>query len=251
MERPNWNELLSNALTQPGRLSEAYSVFYDYSLGNALLAARQLHQRNLPISPIATYKKWQELGRNVKKGEKALALIMPITIKDDDEGSRTFFVLKNNWFALNQTEGGEYKQKPVASAWNKASALSELGINEREFLCASGNTQGYAMPNEKTFAVNPLAALPWKTTFHELAHCLLHSADALLSDNAELSKCVKEIEAECVAYLCCATLNLPGLEESRGYIQAWLKNGDVDLGKSAQRIFNAANKILKAGNNYQ
>jgi hypothetical protein len=41
-------------------------------------------------------------------------------------------------------------------------------------------------------------------------------------------------------------LGLPGLIESRGYIQSWLSGSEI-TDKSAQRIFGAADKILKAG----
>ena len=117
----DWNSLFEQALTLPGVMSKAYSAFYEYSIGNAFLAASQLLDRQLPISPIASYKKWLELGRQVKKGEKAIALVMPVTVKSKskDEGKegessneacaqpkgsgRTIFILKNNWFALCQT----------------------------------------------------------------------------------------------------------------------------------------------------
>ena len=51
-EKPDWNVLFEQALTQPGVMSKAYSIFHEYSLGNALLAASQLIHRNLPISPL-------------------------------------------------------------------------------------------------------------------------------------------------------------------------------------------------------
>lgn len=35
----------------------------------------------MPLGPLATYKAWQEKGRQVRKGEKALILCMPITGK--------------------------------------------------------------------------------------------------------------------------------------------------------------------------
>ena len=54
------------------------------------------------------------------------------------------------------------------------------------------------------------------------------------------------MEAESVAYLCISLLGLPGQEESRGYIQHWLGSDKIE-DKSAQKIFSAANKILKAG----
>ena len=268
-ERSNkldWNLLFEQALTQPGVMSKAYSVFHEYSIGNAFLAASQLLDRQLPISPIASYKKWLELGRQVKKGEKAIALVMPVTVKSKskDEGkdgggneageppgsARTIFILKNNWFALCQTDGAEYAQEVVTPKWDKVRALDALGITEQDFSSMSGNAQGYAIPNEKKLAINPLAALPWKTTFHEMAHCLLHSAEAQMADGELLQRCIKEAEAESVAYLCCATLDLPGLEQSRAYIQHWLgseEQSEEFKKKSAARVFSAANKILKAG----
>jgi len=249
-------------------MSKAYSVFHEYSLGNAFLAASQLIARQLPISPIASYRKWLELGRQVKKGEKAIALVMPVTVKSKskDEGkdgggneageppgsARTIFILKNNWFALCQTDGAEYAQEVVTPKWDKVRALDALGITEQDFSSMSGNAQGYAIPNEKKLAINPLAALPWKTTFHEMAHCLLHSAEVQMADGEMLQRCIKEAEAESVAYLCCATLELPGLEQSRAYIQHWLgskEQSDEFAKKSAARVFAAANKILKAGAN--
>ena len=266
--KPDWNALFEQALTQPGVMSKAYSVFHEYSLGNAFLAASQLIARQLPISPIASYKKWLELGRQVKKGEKAIALVMPVTVKSKskDEGkdgggneageppgsARTIFILKNNWFALCQTDGAEYAQEVVTPKWDKVRALDALGITEQDFSSMSGNAQGYAIPNEKQLAINPLAALPWKTTFHEMAHCLLHSAEVQMADGEMLQRCIKEAEAESVAYLCCATLELPGLEQSRAYIQHWLgskEQSDEFAKKSAARVFAAANKILKAGAN--
>ena len=79
--RANWGKLFSDALSCPGKVSEAYSVFHDYSLGNAILAAMQLTVKGLPLSPIASFNKWKQLGRCVKKGEKAIALVMPVTVK--------------------------------------------------------------------------------------------------------------------------------------------------------------------------
>ncbi|MFZ1547090.1 MAG: hypothetical protein WAT12_08305 [Candidatus Nitrotoga sp.] len=71
-----------------------------------------------------------------------------------------------------------------------------------------------------------------------------------MADGDLMQKDIKEAEAEAVAYLCCATLGLPGLEESRDYIQGWLGSkarSEEFSKKSASRVFSAADKILKAG----
>lgn len=160
------------------------------------------------------------------------------------------FVLKNIWFSLDQTEGADYTNEVTIPEWNKVQALSGLGITEQRFELLDGNTQGYSIPNKKQLSVSPVALMPWKTLFHEMAHCLMHSKEAQMSDGDLMQKDIKEAEAEAVAYLCCATLGLPGLEESRDYIQGWLgskEQSEEFSKKSASRVFSAADKILKAG----
>ncbi|MGH9449372.1 MAG: hypothetical protein ACRD11_02425, partial [Terriglobia bacterium] len=57
---------------------------------------------------------------------------------------------------------------------------------------------------------------------------------------------VREVEAEAVALLCYESLGLLGADFSRGYIQSWGKGQEISE-RSAQRIFHAADQILKAG----
>lgn len=251
MEKANFSQLLNDAVNQPGIISKCYSTFHGYSIGNQLLAWSQCLERNIPLGPIATYKKWSELGRQVSKGQKAISLVRPVTInKKDAAGDKTgdvfsLFVLRNSWFVLGQTEGAEYVNEAVTPAWDKAAALAKLDISEVSFDHGDGNCQGYA--SGRTIAVNPVAALPHKTRFHELAHVVLgHTGQGLLTDSEVTPRDIREVEAEGVAYILCSVLDLPGLTESRGYIQDWLQGADIS-DKSAQRIFSAANKILEAG----
>src|SRR6266852_6169206 len=82
-------ELLHKAVTEPGIISSAYSQFRNYSLGNVLLAAMQCGERGLPLGPMATFQRWKELGRHVKRGERAITLCRPVTVrrekKEDDD----------------------------------------------------------------------------------------------------------------------------------------------------------------------
>jgi len=254
----NWAVLLKEAVERPGMILEAYSSFHGYSIGNRLLAYVQCHARGISPGPIATYKRWQELGRQVRKGEKALTLCMPVTRKatkkvreDDpelvaDEGSfYTFFVYRARWFVLSQTDGGDIEPEPIPG-WEKDQALKELGITEELFEAANGNMQGYSAPGRK-IAINPLAQLPHKTRFHELAHQILgHVGDQTLVEGECLPRNLREAEAESVALICCEALGLEGASYCRGYIQTWLA-GDEIPDKSTQRIFAAAEKILRAG----
>jgi antirestriction protein ArdC len=247
-----FSQLLKDAVNQPGVLSGAYSTFRTYSIGNQMWAWSQCMARDIPLSPIATFKRWKELGRNVQKGQKAISLVMPVTInKKDEQGERTgdvfqMFTVRNNWFALSQTEGDDYQHEVSTPEWDKARALEALGITETTFSMMNGNVQGYAQLD--SIAINPVAQYPHKTRFHEIAHVVLgHTKEGLVTDSELTPRDIREVEAEGVAYILCSLLDLPGLNESRGYIQNWLADGEIS-DKSAQRIFSAANKILEAGN---
>lgn len=251
----HFSKLLHKALTEPGIISRAYRCFHRYSLSNQLLATIQLEERNMPMAPIASFARWQELGRTVKKGEKAIGLYMPLTIKakkadDDTEESEandrfTKFAFKRNWFCLDQTEGEIYTEQPAIPAWDAKQAMERLNIEKIRFEMVDGNIQGYAVA--RTIAVNPLAVLAHKTQFHELAHVVLgHTEHAECCDTDALPRHLQEVEAEGTAFILCALLDLPGLAESRGYIQSWLSGQELPE-KSARRIFSAAQSILAAG----
>ena len=82
---PKWSALLVEAVNKPGLIMKAYSNFHSYSLGNQLLALVRCQMRGLQPGPINTFPKWRELGRHVKRGERALMLCMPITRKRRNE----------------------------------------------------------------------------------------------------------------------------------------------------------------------
>ena len=251
-----WTQLLNEAVTKPGTVMKAYSLFWNYSLGNQILALMQATERGLTVGPIASYNKWHELGRQVRRGEKAIVLCRPVTMKrkateTDAEGNEreteatfTRFVFKPYWFFVSQTDGQEY-QAPAVPNWDRARAFHALGIEEVQFTMPSGNVQGYARGHQ--IAINPVAAMPAKTTFHELAHVVLgHTSEAQFADSEATPRSLREAEAECVALLCLESLGMEGAEFCRGYVQSWIGQNPIPE-RSAQRIFAAADRILKAG----
>jgi hypothetical protein len=151
---PKWSALLVEAVNKSGLIMEAYSAFHNYSIGNQILALVQCQLRGLEPGPINTFPGWQSLGRNVKRGERALILCMPITRKarveeanqnDIENGERTFtsFVYKPRWFVVSQTAGEEFTQ-PSSPEWEAARALATLNIEQIAFTATDGNCQGYA-----------------------------------------------------------------------------------------------------------
>jgi len=264
--KPKWAKILIDAVSKPGVISEAYSRFWNYSTGNQLLAWFQCLQRGLEPGPINTFQGWKELGRSVRKGEKALTLCMPVaykrkakveaeiteTVVADDRAERqpeaptfTRFVYRPNWFVLSQTEGKEYVPMSIPE-WQEAAALHALNVERVAFTHSNGNAQGYAMGRK--VAISPIAFLPHRTLFHEIGHVVLGHTEELqrMDDDEHTPVHIREVEAECVALICSESLKLDGATFSRGYIQHWLVKESIPE-RSAQRIFNAANQILLAG----
>lgn len=247
-------QLLKQAVNEPGVISSAYTAFHNYSLGNQLLALTQCFARGIQPGPIATFQRWKELGRFVRRGEKAITLCRPVTVKrttTDDENHElthvaTWFVYKPSWFVLAQTEGQPLAE-PAVPTWDKDRALAALNVEEIAFDAMNGNCLGFA--RGRSIAINPVNPLPHKTRFHEVAHVLLgHTSGGIEHSDGELTpRNLRECEAESVALLCCAALNLSGVEFARGYIQSWWGAGNPIPERSAQRILKVADDILKAG----
>jgi antirestriction protein ArdC len=250
---PSFAALLNTVITEPGRLHEAYTRFHTYSLGNQLLAWAQCIERGLELGPMATYAAWQAMGRQVRKGSKALVLCQPVTVRretvDAETGdveaiAFTKFTYRPKWFVLAQTDGQPYAP-PAPPEWNKDLALEGLQVTETAFDLPDGNCQGFARGRE--VAVSPIAVVPFKTLVHELAHVVLgHTLEHTMVDGAMTPRDLREVEAESVALLVLGALNQSGLEYCRGYIQHWLHGEEIPE-RSAQRIFKAADAILRAG----
>ncbi len=139
---PGYAELLEQALTMPGELSSAYSRFRQYSLNNQVLLFMQG-----VTGPVATYAKWQEMDRQVKKGSRAKSILRPILYKErDDAGTEVSklrgFKMVRCIFELDDTEG-EPLPPYEPSQWSPSKALETLGITEVPFNYMDGNTMGY------------------------------------------------------------------------------------------------------------
>lgn len=241
-----WPRLMEEALNLPGEVSSLYSRFYDYSMGNKILLFMQGVSE-----PVATYKRWQDMGRQVLKGSKAKSILRPIAYKEtnalgQEESKVRGFKMVKCLFTVSETEGDplpEYEPKE----WSVDRALGALAIQRVAFNELNGNIQG--MSRAREVAINPVAGYPLKTMVHEIAHVALGHTTSEGLDEYSKHRGVMEFQAESTAYL---TLNEIGatdamnLSESRGYIQTWLRNERPD-DKAIKQVFTATDQILKAG----
>jgi len=66
-----------------------------------------------------------------------------------------------------------------------------------------------------------------KTLAHEIGHALLH--DPGLATNKDLSRELKELEAESTAYVICRALAMDTSDYSFGYVVGWAGGGEQAL----------------------
>jgi hypothetical protein len=242
----DWTQLIETALTTPGSVGNVYNRFYEYSfLNQMLLRIQGVHE------PVATYQRWQTIGRQVLRGSKAHAIVRPIVIDKKNENGEVEdqmlrFRLVNCLFTVSQTDGAELPPIDLPG-WDLDHALTALDIRRVPYELIEGNTQGYSWRRE--FAVNPVAVDPTHTTFHELGHIVLgHTAPDTAVQYAT-HRGLMEFQAEATAYL---TLNeLEQLSEltashSRGYIQGWLRD-QRPSDNAIRQVFTATDMLLKAG----
>jgi len=264
----DWTATFIEAVNAPGSLGNTYCRFYNYSFLNQIRLMMQGC-----VEPVATYRRWAELGFQVSKGSKAKVVLAPLMItKRDSTGKpvlnkagKTQQVLvgfrdSRTVFGFSDTDGEELPEITFPK-WDEKLALKTLGIKRDRFKHTDGNTQGYSFEDEhgKHIAINPAAKYKAKTMLHELAHIVLgHCAVGQTDAEFHSHKGIKEFEAESVAYLVAKELELVewAPAESRAYIMNWLEhdghdpegsNGAAFDEKNISRIFAAANKLMVAG----
>jgi antirestriction protein ArdC len=271
----DWRATLIEALEAPGSIGNTYSRFYSYSFLNQIRLMMQLHK----AEPCATYRRWNELGRQVRKGSKAKTVLAPIMVSrpaKDSNGNPVIvdgkakngqvlvgFRDSNTVFGFSDTDGDELPEI-VLTAWNVEQALDALHVERTEFAVMDGNIAGYSFEDKagRHLAINPAAKYPAKTLLHELAHLVLGHCKESFEGSIHDSRGIREFEAESTAFLCAKELELVSWDpsESRGYIQHWVDRADVwnhneatgeaefeDLERRISRVFAAVNKILTAG----
>ena len=245
----DWGNLLNTALNSPGEIGNSYSRFWNYSYLNMMYLLAQ----GTPIEPVATYNRWKEMGRHVKKGSKAKEIIRPIQVKLkdelDDQGNPkviTKFKGVRCIFSLSDTAGDDLPEFERPE-WSEKRALGALAITKVAFEHLDGNTAGYSY--ERNVAINPVAPYPFKTLLHEIAHIEAgHTAKDKLAQYA-LHRGLFEFEAEGTAYLAVHELgevDKMNDSESRAYIQGWLK-GQRPPDSAIKTVFKTTDSILKAG----
>ncbi|MFF1573910.1 ArdC-like ssDNA-binding domain-containing protein [Leifsonia sp. NPDC058292] len=234
-------------------------AFHAYSLNNLLLILSQMPE----ASQVAGFRKWQALGRQVRKGEKAIRIFGYSTKKITEEDENGDEVEKRvarfpilSVFDIGQTDliegaqdaGTLTTQLAGADDFGIVDALSTYLVEEGwtvEFRPIQGTKNGYSDPEEMAVVIDADLSPEHtaKTLIHETAHVILgHTED--LAQYLE-HRGLMETEAESVAYVVAGLVGFDTSAYSVGYIAGW-SEGDADLIKStATRVLRAAHQIAE------
>lgn len=241
------------------------SKFHSYSFSNTVLIMMQLPY----ASRVAGFNAWKELGRNVKKGEKALKILAPLIGKkideDTQEEEKVIYGFKYvNVFDVSQTEGKalpslceELKgnDEALQEFYETAKTIIKIPVIEKEI---QGGAKGYYHIEEDYIAVKKSASYEHKckTLIHEYVHSILHSKEAERRDS--LTQGEREIEAEGTSFVVCHYFGLDTSEYSFPYCASWngsekdieriRKAGDI-IQKTAHRIIEEIETARKDTNN--
>jgi hypothetical protein len=197
---------------------EFKAKFHSYSFANCWLIYNQCPTATI----VAGYKKWQELGRQVKQGETSIAIFAPLIrkekTKDGEEEKRAFNFRTVGVFDVSQTEGEELPELHRPKLLEGDSLQVQILIGSAKFYAKSqgitviserleGSTSRY---DPKTNRIILAKNLPALHTLKSLAHQLTHALKEQTGFGEE-KKLQDKLEAEATAYL---TLHEFGLDTS-------------------------------------
>jgi antirestriction protein ArdC len=215
------------------------SKFWHYSLGNQILISVQ----RPAATRVAGYRRWQELGRQVRRGESAIKILAPVVRKvGEEDGTECHAVVAfkvANVFDIDQTDGDALETVSDAhqaarlatevadgTLFDRLAALArslgfavELTTDEHPLMAGA---HGWFCPSEKTITVRDEGIGPATLTLlHELGHAL----DPDCQVGSEQCRAVGEVVAQSVAFLFGQSLGIALGEVSAVYLAAW--DGDT------------------------
>lgn len=240
-------------LTSDGwrRWAETRATFHKYSFGNCLLIAQQAPE----ATQVAGFRKWQELGRQVRKGERSIRIMAPMSVKERDEtgqetGERLMFFRAVPVFDIAQTDGEplpEAPREPITGESHERylaplkGLARSMGLAVYEYQPTS-DAQGFYDEKGKRIVISTDLAPNGKvrTLVHELAHA--HGVTY-----KDYSRGEAEVIVETAATIVCGALGLDTSCESIPYIAGWGEDGDLDaIKKHAETVDTIARSIEQA-----
>lgn len=240
--------------------------FHRYSPNNQLLLAMQGAEGH-----VASYKTWKTIPAvdggtcQVAKGEKGLTILAPMTARsvevDDDTGEETTVRRLRGFRTVKVFHQGQLVDPPAIGervmpelltgenrwqhVWQAvAGRLEDDGYTvNRHTRIATEKWNGLTSWADRTVlvadALEPPQAL--KTLLHEWGHVELDH-----EHRTDLTRHIKEVEAESVAYLLAQTVGLDTGAYSVPYITVWA-HGDIDtIRRAAEQVLATTSRLVES-----
>jgi antirestriction protein ArdC len=233
------------------------AAFRRYSFNNLMLIAAQCPH----ATRVAGYRKWRQLGRQVRKGERAIKILgystKKITKTDPETGDEVEDRLVRypvlSVFDISQTDGDPLPADPYQlptgdepdGALDRLTAwLTGEGWTLRQ-LPLAGRCEGYTDHERRIIAtetdLEPAARLA--VLLHEAAHAVLHGDLNALEYQAHRGVC--ETEAESTAYVLANLLGLDINASSISYVAGWSHSDPTVFTAAASNVLHAVNTIAE------
>jgi antirestriction protein ArdC len=241
-QREQVERAVQELLTSDGwtRWAQTRATFHRYSMGNCMLIAMQRPD----ASQVAGFRKWQELGRQVRKGERSIKIMAPMSVKRENaetgEEERTTFFRSVPVFDLAQTDGEPLPEPPCEPITGDShfSYIGKLEVLARTMGLTVeyrplDTVGGYYSESEQKIVVSTnvgCANAHVRVLVHELAHA--HGVTY-----KDYSRGEAEVIVETAATIVCGSLGLDTSGESIPYIAGWGESGDLDaIRKHAETV---------------
>ncbi|MFL0579456.1 ArdC-like ssDNA-binding domain-containing protein [Dietzia sp. 179-F 9C3 NHS] len=242
------------------------SQFTSYSLTNVLLIQAQYPNATMVGG---AKSRWNSLGRNIRKGEKAIWINAPCTRRiketDPDTGQEKTVTRTTGFkpvpvFDVSQTEGDPLPEQPTYTTTALSPGQAPPGMKEglESDLKAKGYTVSYENTGDKGGWVDFRAKQvvidsrandreQAVTLAHELAHVELGHGEKV--NQYHLGKGGKrgdmEVEAESTAYVIGRHYGMRDhSSRSFSYIDGWAKGDKEKVRRSAEAVVGATSRIL-------
>lgn len=226
-------DFLTNSEELKNFISFRRKHFYNYSINNTLLIYKQCPE----ASHIAGYKKWKELGYQVKKGSKAINILIPLIHKDEEKKDVLFGFKKGNVFDRSQVEATP-KAQDLPSIDTSLKMTRDTSIPPAKLLEATERfieqhcpiiesdklDTAMGMTNGKEIYIKPNSNRVDKAgiLIHEFSHYHNHYGE----NRSKLTKNQKESEAEITTLLFGSFFNL-NIEGTYKYLSMYRKERDL------------------------
>jgi antirestriction protein ArdC len=240
------------------RMLQMASRMHNYSFRNLCLIVAQ----NENASQVAGYRTWQQLGRQVRKGEHGIAILAPLRGKHDVEDTQTGerstvpvirgFKIEHVW-DMSQTDGEplpdvgprRLEGEAPSELWDRVVTLfAEDGYTVTRDVPHHPTANGELVPSTHQVRVHPdlgpLAAL--KTLLHERAHLSLGHTEDMAAYRSHRGQF--EVEAESTAFVIAGSWGLDTSAYSVGYVTHWAEGDLAKITRTADRVVSTAHETL-------